>query len=186
VSDFGIARPGYNSGMEQEPPKPPWIARPGLLPDKRPMRDPEVRKWYVFLRGLSPNAVEEYAQKNPAPPEWRVFYQAAAEIVEESMPPPGPPTQEDLERARLIPLTACPRRYCWWWRTASFDWHLSPAEGCEFLERVESDYWKNADKPCCRADPQSTPDHFEPRPYLREDGFDEWRFNGPSHRRAPN
>jgi len=91
---------------------------------------------------------------------------------------PNEPTPEDLARARDIPVTACPRRYCWWWHSIAFDWSLSPAQGCEFLQSAPS--WGHANVACRRADESSTVDHFEPRePYLKRDGFDDSRYDGP-------
>jgi hypothetical protein len=79
---------------------------------------------------------------------------------------------EDIERAAQLPLTDCPRRYCWWWRSLSFDWDLSLEQGCR---RHESE---GGGTPCCRRDPTSTVDHYEPRePHLMEDGFEVDRFD---------
>jgi hypothetical protein len=90
------------------------------------------------------------------------------------------PSAEDLERARSMPLSACPRRYCWWWHSLAFDWSLAPSEGCQFSEFASAIGWKSSEIPCCRADESSTADHFEPRePHLAQDGFDDSRFNDP-------
>jgi hypothetical protein len=87
------------------------------------------------------------------------------------------PTAEDLAKASLLPADACPRRYCWWWRSLSFDWNVIPAEGCTFLHAGKVAGWKNSDVACCRSDRQSVTDHFEPRePHLLEDGIDPARW----------
>lgn len=41
------------------------------------------------------------------------------------------PSAEDLARAANIPPDQCPRQYCWWWRSLTFDWDLTPEEGCK-------------------------------------------------------
>lgn len=82
-------------------------------------------------------------------------------------------TSEDLARASVIPLGECPRRYCWWWASLSFDWDVLPSVGCIFLNAKKHPDWKYADIPCCRSDPTSPLDHFEPRGlYIAQDGID--------------
>lgn len=82
------------------------------------------------------------------------------------------PDAQDILRAKALPPGACPRRYCWWWRSLGFEWGASAAEGCTFLTSEKPPDWPNADKPCVRADPASGTDHFEPRePHLIEDGL---------------
>jgi hypothetical protein len=46
-----------------------------------------------------------------------------------------------------------------------------------FLKVKKHPVWKNAGIPCCRSDPASTVDHFEPRmPEVNEDGTDVTRW----------
>jgi hypothetical protein len=90
---------------------------------------------------------------------------------------PVNPSNEDIATAMALPLSACPRRYCWWWHSLDFDWDLAPAEGCHYFEEPKPSHWADTDKPCCRCDPESTADHYEPRePHLEADGFDRHRF----------
>lgn len=90
------------------------------------------------------------------------------------------PTDADLERATALPLSACPRRYCWWWQTLGFDWGTPVAEGCTFLGSKKPPGWPDATSPCRRMDISSAVDHYEPRePHLEDDGFDPRRFLGP-------
>jgi hypothetical protein len=93
------------------------------------------------------------------------------------------PSSEDLTRARELPLlTACPRRYCWWWQSLAFDWDTTVAEGCRFLSTPKLVGWQWADVPCLRSVPGSEIDHYEPRePHLEADGFDRYRFCGSQH-----
>lgn len=92
------------------------------------------------------------------------------------------PTEQDLLRARALPLTACPRRYCWWWQSLGFDWDTPVADGCRLRESPKPAGFRFADVPCCRLDPASAVDHYEPRePHLEEDGFHRYRFCGPQH-----
>jgi len=82
-------------------------------------------------------------------------------------------TPDDLSRAASIPADACPRRYCWWWVSLSFDWQLTASEGCTFLKVKKLPGWQYADLPCCRSDAASPIDHFEPRdPQIEVDGVD--------------
>jgi hypothetical protein len=87
------------------------------------------------------------------------------------------PTPEDIARARELPLTACPRRYCWWWKTLAFDWDTPAAAGCDYFATPKPAHWEDTNVPCSRCDPKSTVDHYEPRePHLEADGFDRDRF----------
>ena len=89
------------------------------------------------------------------------------------------PTAEDLARARELPLSACPRRYCWWWQSLSFDWDTPVAVGCRLQESAKPRGFRFPDVPCCRLDPASGVDQYEPRePHLVEDGFAPDRFLG--------
>jgi hypothetical protein len=82
-------------------------------------------------------------------------------------------TNEDMARALMIPSEGCPRRYCWWWRSLSFEWEITPSEGCTWLHAEKPAHWRFTDTPCCRADPSSLIDHFEPRgPHIESDGID--------------
>lgn len=71
---------------------------------------------------------------------------------------PVTPTPEDLERARQLPDTACPRRYCWFWHSLSFDWDTPEPQGCTLTN-------------CRRATGnQHHVDYYEPRePHILED-----------------
>lgn len=91
------------------------------------------------------------------------------------------PSESELDRARSLPKTECPRRYCWWWKTICFDWDLTPTEGCTFEKRRDQGgvdpRWPDREFPCKRCVPGSKADHYEPRePHLLEDGFAEDRF----------
>lgn len=88
---------------------------------------------------------------------------------------------EDIVRARsLSVLTDCPRRYCWWWQSLSFDWDTPVAVGCTFLQCQKPPEWPDPKIPCCRCVPGSGVDQYEARePHLREDGFDDRRFYPP-------
>lgn len=87
------------------------------------------------------------------------------------------PTPDDLVRARELPLSACPRRYCRWWQSLAFDWGTPVAAGCRFRESAKPPGHPAPDTPCCRLDPASGEDQYEPRePHLEEDGFDARRF----------
>ena len=94
---------------------------------------------------------------------------------------PHKPSANDIAQAAELPLHACPRRYCWWWRSLKFEWAVPTGQGCEITQRAPKvPGWKNSDKPCCRTDLASETDHFEPRePHLIEDGFAPNRFNSP-------
>lgn len=91
------------------------------------------------------------------------------------------PTPADIARAAELPvLTACPRRYCWWWHSLDFDWEIPASKGCSYLNATKPLHWKDTDKACCRCDADSESDHYEPRePHLEQDGFDRYRFCRP-------
>ena len=94
------------------------------------------------------------------------------------------PSADDLVRAASIPVNQCPRRYCWWWRSLSFDWEVTPSLGCTFLTSPKPGGMANADVPCCRCDDASTVDHYEPRePHLLDDGFAVPPWYSAEHRR---
>lgn len=96
------------------------------------------------------------------------------------------PSADDLERAANIPVDQCPRRYCWWWRSLSFEWEVMPSDGCTFLTSPKPAGMSNAEVPCCRCESSSTVDHYESRePHLLEDGFAVPRWHSSEHRR-PN
>jgi hypothetical protein len=96
------------------------------------------------------------------------------------------PSPEDLARAASIPAQECPRRYCWWWRSLSFDWELTPSEGCTFSTSPKPPGMTNADVSCRRCDSSSAVDHYEPRePHILKDGFAVPRWHSPEYRR-PN
>lgn len=87
-----------------------------------------------------------------------------------------PPTPDDLARARALPTTACPRRFCWWWHSLTFDWKMSVAEGCTWLES-EMAIETNDFTPCSRCETSAPRDHYEPRePHLMQDGFGQDHF----------
>jgi hypothetical protein len=94
------------------------------------------------------------------------------------------PSPDDLVRAANIPANQCPRRYCWWWQSLSFDWEQTPLEGCTFLNSLKPPDLPLVNDPCCRCDSSSTIDHYEPRePHLLEDGFPVSRWHSSNHRR---
>ncbi len=74
------------------------------------------------------------------------------------------PSSEEISRARSLPADACPRRYCWWWRTLSFEWELTPAEGCAVTTAAKPKSWRGPERPVCRrCDPAAAVDWYEPR-----------------------
>lgn len=92
------------------------------------------------------------------------------------------PSPDELEQAqKRLSRESCPRRYCWYWHTLSFDWDLSPADGCEVGERhitkLLLERAKGESVPawhvCCRASGnQRQADYYEPRePHLEADGW---------------
>lgn len=86
-------------------------------------------------------------------------------------------TESDLEKARGIPANGCPRRYCWWWISLSFEWDLTASEGCTLLKSPKPASFRYGDIPCCRSDSSSSVDHFEARePHLEKDGIDPSRW----------
>ena len=89
------------------------------------------------------------------------------------------PTADDLARSRELTLLAGPRRYCWWWQSLAFDWDTPVAVGCRLRESAKPPGFRFPDVPCCRLDPTSGVDHYEPRePHLVEDGFEPDRVLG--------
>jgi hypothetical protein len=85
-------------------------------------------------------------------------------------------TEDDLHKAGNLPADACPRRYCWWWASLSFDWNAAVKEGCTVVESTEVPP-KYRHVPCCRSDRSSDVDHFEPRlPHILDDGIDASRW----------
>jgi hypothetical protein len=70
-------------------------------------------------------------------------------------------SSSDIEQALALPADACPRRYCCNWDSPSFHWERSPTDGCLFLVG-DKPGWKYAGIPCCRSDPSSLVDHFQP------------------------
>lgn len=96
------------------------------------------------------------------------------------------PSLDDLNRAATIPADQCPRRYCWWWHSLSFDWELTPSEGCTFLTAPKPSGSTNPGDSCCRYDSTSAVDQYESRePHLLDDGFAVPRWHSSAHRR-PN
>jgi hypothetical protein len=82
------------------------------------------------------------------------------------------PSPEELVRARAIPRSACPRRYCWWWQSLAFDWDTPVDQGCTFLKPREPPGWRHSEVACRRCESSSGVDHYQPRePHLLEDGF---------------
>lgn len=90
---------------------------------------------------------------------------------------------QDIRLALSLPRSACPRRYCWWWSTLDFEWHLTPEQGCRFVQErdrgaVPPD-WRMREHPCKRAAPDSPADHYEPRePHIEADGVAPDHFSG--------
>jgi hypothetical protein len=94
------------------------------------------------------------------------------------------PSPEDLRRADTIPATACPRRYCWWWRSLAFDWELTPRAGCTFFASPKPPGLPQQEVPCRRCDATARVDHYEPRePHLLKDGFAVSRWLSEEHHR---
>jgi hypothetical protein len=82
-------------------------------------------------------------------------------------------TPEDLSAVQNLRADNCPHRYCWWWKSLSFEWNLSVTNGFRFSEMSKPEGWKNCDVPCRRNDRKSEVDHFEPREaQLIDDGID--------------
>jgi hypothetical protein len=88
------------------------------------------------------------------------------------------PTPEDIARAAELPVeSACPRRYCWWWKSLAFDWETPAKEGCTYAAACKPSHWQDTEKLCCRSGADSGADHYEPRePHLEQDGFAWDRF----------
>lgn len=81
-------------------------------------------------------------------------------------------TDADPKKLQAQEATACPRRYCVFWLSHSFEWLLSPEEGCSFLLIPKKGY-RHATIPCCRSILESEIDHFIPsQPDIDEDGVD--------------
>jgi hypothetical protein len=92
------------------------------------------------------------------------------------------PSPDDLARAADLPLTDCPRGYCWWWQSLGFDWDTPIGDGCTFMSSRKLPKWPSPDTPCCRAVTGSGADQYEPRnPHLLDDGFDDRRFSVPAY-----
>lgn len=86
-------------------------------------------------------------------------------------------SQEDLEKVKEFDQHSCPRRYCWWWKSLSFEWDISVETGCTFLESDKPPGYRDPSTPCCRLNPDSSVDHYEPRePHIIENQVDasEW------------
>jgi hypothetical protein len=97
-----------------------------------------------------------------------------------ALPPFGESPVEVEEARKRLTREQCPRRYCWYWHSLSFDWVLTPEEGCgvakehigdAMLKRqgAEIHPWRQ----CSRAsgNPQHA-DLYEPRePHLEADGW---------------
>src|SRR5262249_17757117 len=82
-------------------------------------------------------------------------------------------TDADLAQAAKMSSDCCPRRYCWWWGSALFEWDRSPSDMCTFLHSPKPTGYQPSDVPCCRSDATSLFDHFEPRePFLEADEID--------------
>lgn len=82
-------------------------------------------------------------------------------------------TDEDLLKVKEMGRSECPRRYCWWWHTISFDWELKPEHGCTWSESAKSENWPHKDEQCIRCDKSSKVDLFESRgPHIAADGVD--------------
>jgi len=84
-----------------------------------------------------------------------------------------------VEEARgRLTRDSCPRRYCWYWHTTSFDWDVAPSLGCGVAEEHIGQLFSAGQavppwRVCCRATGNTHhPDHYEPRePHLEADGW---------------
>jgi hypothetical protein len=94
---------------------------------------------------------------------------------------------EEVEEARKrLTSDQCPRRYCWYWHSLSFDWQLKPIDGCQVAEQHPHDKRLARGgakvvprRQCCRAtgNPLHV-DYYEPRePHLKADGWSENYFS---------
>lgn len=91
-----------------------------------------------------------------------------------------PQHEQDLERARrTLKPTDCPRRYCWYWRTLSFEFDIPIIVGCELKDKYPWAAHPDSPLECSRVDGRrELPDYYEPRePHLREDGCPENYFS---------
>lgn len=90
--------------------------------------------------------------------------------------------KSEIKEARSkLRRSDCPRRYCWYWHSSSYDFDMDIYDGCEVSERFGSDYPNKRDldldppktRECCRASGNNQhPDYYDPRePHLMEDGF---------------
>ncbi len=90
------------------------------------------------------------------------------------------PSDKDISLAQALPWYECPRRYCWYWQTLSFDWDTPVSQGCRYLRAEHSTNALSPNSACVRSDPSSCIDQYEPRePHLLEDGLDEFAFVDP-------
>src|SRR5690349_17161851 len=89
-------------------------------------------------------------------------------------------TDADRQIVESMDAVVCPRRYCWWWKSLSFEWNISEKDGCVFLQLEKPPGWRYSNVPCCRSVPGSGADHYESRnAVLKEDGIeDRWRIGG--------
>src|SRR5436305_1405604 len=69
----------------------------------------------------------------------------------------APPAEVEEARERLT-REQCPRRYCWYWHSLSFDWALKPEDGCGVAnEHIGDSRLKRSGgevgpwRQCCRA-----------------------------------
>lgn len=102
---------------------------------------------------------------------------------------------EEVQEARQkLKRNLCPRRYCWYWHSLSFDWQLKPEEGCRVADEHPSHALPTPSgaavapwRQCCRASGNAHhPDFYEPRePHLKADGWPKGAFCalGKEHRR---
>ena len=112
----------------------------------------------------------------------------APEISKEAEPTPkrrrraDPADPADPARAAALSDDACPRRYCWWWRSAKFEWDVPAAGGCEFPHHNDPPVTIVPGVPCRRAVPGAASDHYEASPYLITDDVDPARWEAAARR----
>ena len=89
------------------------------------------------------------------------------------------PTKEELEKAKTLDRDACPRRYCWFWRSVKFEFETPVSEGCNAANEFPFNVNPRHPVICWRAsrNPYDS-DYYESRPsYLIRDGINPEYFD---------
>ena len=113
---------------------------------------------YLALDGFTPDCIfVRHPNEPPGGRKWVPMYY---------------PNDADINRSLALPVGACPRRYCWWWRWINPAWDATIDEGCDYRPeqhpRNQDPTWTNREAPCCRRDPTSGVDRYESRDFYFE------------------